>query len=135
MFSTRPTESSRRNASRIGIGLISRISASSSIGSRSPGGSTPVTIASCSVANARSASVRWPPAARRAESFSVADIEECLGLGCVLHPPSSHQVVVHYPDRADSDVAVEPFQIAEPVAQPVGDERLHRLDHPDRDAL
>src|SRR5581483_3594972 len=80
MFSTRPTESSSLSASRIGIGLISRISASSSIGSRSPGASTPVTIASLNVANARSASVRWPPAGRRADSFSA--------LGTALYPLS-----------------------------------------------
>src|SRR5437588_3086693 len=78
MFSTSPTESSSRSASRIGIGLISRISASSSIGSRSPGASTPVTIASCRVAKARSASVRWPPAGRKADSFSA--------LGTALYP-------------------------------------------------
>src|SRR5690348_16831994 len=78
MFSTSPTESSSLRASRIGIGLISRISASSSIGSRSPGASTPVTIASCRVANARSARVRWPPAGRKADSFSA--------LGTALYP-------------------------------------------------
>ena len=60
MFSTSPAASSRLTASRIGIGLMSSTSASSSIGSRAPGRSRPVMIAQCSVSNAFSASVRCP---------------------------------------------------------------------------
>lgn len=40
-FSTSPSAASRRSASRIGIGLISSLTARSSIGSRSPGCSDP----------------------------------------------------------------------------------------------
>jgi hypothetical protein len=57
-FSTRPAASRRRSASRTGIGLISSTSARSSIGSRSPGLSSPATIASWSATKAFSASVR-----------------------------------------------------------------------------
>src|SRR6478735_1180616 len=60
MFSTSPAASSRLTASRIGIGLMSSTSASSSIGSRAPGRSRPVMIAQCNVSNAFSASVRCP---------------------------------------------------------------------------